>query len=149
MRIYLDTCCYSRIFDINSTGELPAEAKPILKIQKRIIKKDIELVTSFMLHYENYQVKEDKQRDKIDFFVKNFRTVYIGIDKIDELTKIVNKIVKSGIKYKDAYHIASSILSDCDYFVTFDKKILKYNSNEVKIINPVDFVEIMEGDKNE
>ena len=128
MRIYLDTCCYSRIFDINSTGELPAEAKPILKIQKSIIKKDIELVTSF---------------------VKNFRTVYIGIDKIDELTKIVNKIVKFGIKYKDAYHIASSILSDCDYFVTFDKKILKYNSNEVKIINPVDFVEIMEGDKNE
>ena len=25
-----------------------------------------------------------------------------------------------------AYHIASSILSDCDYFVTFDKKIVNY-----------------------
>lgn len=149
MRIYLDTCCYSRIFDTDTSGKLPVEAKFILKLQKMIIRKEIDLVTSFMLHYENYQVKADNQRDKINFFVKSFRTIYVGIDKVDELSKIVDKIIKFGIKQKDAYHIASSILTNCDYFITFDKKLLKFNSDEVKIINPADFIKILEGDKNE
>ena len=52
-------------------------------------------------------------------------------------------MLAAGIKIKDAYHIASAIVADCDYFVTVDKKLLKYISKEVKIVSPTEFVKIM------
>ena len=99
-----------------------------------------------MLHYEILQIKDNDKRDNIEFFIKMNRTIYIGIDYISKLDKKVENIIKSRIKHKDAYHIASAILADCDYFITFDKKILKYNPDEVKIINPVDFLKIWSDD---
>ena len=82
-------------------------------------------------------------------FIKNYRNIYVGVDKSDILAKKVENIIKFGVKHKDAYHIASAILANCDYFITFDKKILKFKSDEIKIINPIDFIKIIEGDKNE
>ena len=146
MRIYLDTCCYNRRFDKNIPDELIKEKLAIYKIQKQIVQKKIHLVTSFMLHYEILQIKNKKQRESIEMFIKNNRKIYIGINFIEILDKKVENIIKSGIKHKDAYHIASAILADCDYFITFDKKILKYNSDEVKIINPVDFLKVWSDD---
>ena len=115
-----------------------------MQIQKEIIKKNIELVTSFMLHYENYRKKNLKQRDKIDIFIKMHRKIYVGIESVEKLKIFAEKIMSSGIKIKDAYHIASAIFYECDYFITVDKKILKYFCDEIKIINPIDFVKILE-----
>ena len=65
----------------------------------------------------------------------------------DEITQDKNAVIaiqKEIIKKnKDAYHIASAILAECDFFVTVDKRLLKYSSEEIKIISPVDFVKIM------
>jgi len=47
---------------------------------------------------------------------------------------------KVGLKPKDSLHIACSILTECDYFITCDKRILKKDIKEVKTINPIDFV---------
>ena len=146
MRIYLDTCCYNRRFDNDISDDFTTEKRTIYEIQKKIVKNNVELATSFMLHYEILQIKDDDKRDNIEFFIKMNRTIYIGIDYISKLDKKVENIIKSGIKHKDAYHIASAILADCDYFITFDKKILKYNSDEVKIINPVDFLKVWSDD---
>ena len=149
MRIYLDTCCYNRRFDDKSLPTFSEESKAVFRISMKIVSKDLELVTSFMLHYENNCNKDTKQRDSIDIFIKNYRNIYVGVDKSDILAKKVENIIKFGVKHKDAYHIASAILANCDYFITFDKKILKFKSDEIKIINPIDFIKIIEGDKNE
>lgn len=148
MRIYLDTCCYNRRFDENIPDELIQEKLAMYKILKYIVKKKINLVTSFMLHYEILQIKIDKQRESINLFIKNNRKIYIGVEFIEILNKKVDKIIKSGIKHKDAYHLASAIFTECDYFVTFDKKLLKFKSDEISTINPVDFVKILEVDEN-
>lgn len=97
-----------------------------------------------MLHYENYRNKNADDRDKNDFFMKSYRNIYIGVEFVDDLKILVENILESGIKIKDAYHIASAILAECDFFITVDKRLLKYSSEKLKIINPVDFLKILE-----
>ena len=149
MRIYLDTCCYNRRFDENIPDDLIPEKLAMYKVQKLIVHKNIQLVTSFMLHYEILHIKNLKQRESIEMFVRINRKMYVGVEFIDILDKKVENIIKSGIKHKDAYHIASAIFTECDYFLTFDKKILKYNSDKMIILNPVDFVKLLEVDEND
>ena len=144
MRIYLDMCCYNRLFDESFSEEILLESKSVVKIQQKIIQKDFELATSFMLHYENYRKKNIKQREKIDFFIKMNRNIYVGIESVEELKILSEKIISSGIKEKDAYHLASAIFAKCDYFITVDKRILKFNSDKIKVINPVEFLKILE-----
>lgn len=57
--------------------------------------------------------------------------------------------MKTGVKMKDAYHIACAILSSCDYFLTTDDRLLKYNTSEIQMANPLEFVRRLEADLNE
>ena len=47
---------------------------------------------------------------------------------------------------KDAYHVACAIDSSCDYFLTTDNRLLKYHTNEILMLNPIDFVRRLEED---
>ena len=62
---------------------------------------------------------------------------------------MAKEIIAMGVKYKDAYHIASAILAQCDYFISTDKRLLKYKTDKIKPVNPVEFVSEMEDGKNE
>jgi len=48
----------------------------------------------------------------------------------------------NGIKVKDALHIASSIVMQCEYFITTDLFLIKKLANfaELKVVSPVDFI---------
>lgn len=97
-----------------------------------------------MLHYENYRKKNENQRNKIDFFIKSNRKIYVGIDSVESLKIFTDDFVSQGLKLKDAYHLASAIFANCDYFLTFDKKILKFSTDKIKILSPVDFMEVFQ-----
>ncbi len=58
------------------------------------------------------------------------------------------EVFKKGINAKDALHISCAIYSNCEYFITTDKKLLNKNNNieGIKILNPIEFVNEMEGD---
>ena len=137
-------CCYNRLFDKDSEEKISNDAKCVMKIQKEIIQKNLELVTSFMLHYENYQKKNKNHLERIDFFIKNHRTIYVGIDAVESLKIFADDFVSQGLKEKDAYHLASTVFANCDYFLTFDKKLLKFTTDKIKILNPVEFMEVYE-----
>ena len=145
MRIYLDNCCYNRHHDKKISDEIVADRNAVVAIQKEIIRKEIELVTSFMLHYENYQNKNVRDRNYNDFFIKNYKTIYVGVENLNELAEIIPRILECGVKIKDAYHIASAILTECDFFVTVDKKLLRVSLEEIRIINLVELAKILEG----
>lgn len=145
MRIYLDMCCYNRQFDNKFSKDILKDFNDVIKIQKEIVGGKVDLVTSFMLHYENYRKKDIRRRDKIDVFLKTYKKIYVGIDCVEDLKILSDKIVSGGIKIKDAYHIASAIFANCDYFITVDKKLTKYFCDEIKIITPGEFVKILEG----
>ena len=56
--------------------------------------------------------------------------------------------MKTGIKVKDAFHVACAIYSSCDYFLTTDDRLLKYCTTEIQMLNPIDFIRKLEGDWN-
>lgn len=60
-------------------------------------------------------------------------------------TVMANKIMETGVKYKDACHVASAIIAECDYLISTDKRLLKYKSDKIKLVNPIEFVGEMEG----
>lgn len=57
---------------------------------------------------------------------------------------MATEIMNTGIKYKDACHIACSLLGQCSYFITTDNRLLKYKNSNLKLINPIDFVRNLE-----
>lgn len=140
MRIYLDNCCHGRTFDDQKQEKINSETLAVIKIQNKIIANEFELVTSFILHYENGEKSDTKQKNEIENFYRTYRKIYIGVEFVDELKVLAEKIISSGVKEKDAYHVASAILAACDFFITVDDRLLKYNSDEIVLINPIDFV---------
>ena len=148
MRIYLDNCCYGRTFDDQKQEKINSETLAIIEIQNRIIENKIELATSFVLHYENGKKSDEEQMKIIDNFYRKHRKIYIGVEFAEKLKILVEKIMLSGVKEKDAYHVASAIFAECDFFITVDERLLKYNSEKIILVNPVDFIKNW-SDKNE
>jgi predicted nucleic acid-binding protein len=54
------------------------------------------------------------------------------------------EIMQKGIRSKDSLHIACALISKCEYFITTDTGILNKNIEGIQMINPIDFVRIME-----
>lgn len=53
--------------------------------------------------------------------------------------------MQKNIKPLDALHLACAINTKIDYFITVDDGILKYDTNEIKIFDPVMFIKYWEG----
>ena len=47
-------------------------------------------------------------------FVQEHTTEYIDVDKAEEIRQKAEDIMKTGIKMKDAYHVACAIYAGCD-----------------------------------
>jgi predicted nucleic acid-binding protein len=60
-------------------------------------------------------------------------------------------MIQKKIKPLDALHLSCAINAKADYFITVDDGILRYNTNEINIFDPITFIkhwEIQE-EKNE
>ena len=145
LRIYLDMCCYNRPYDNQSQARIAKEAQSKLHIQDLIVGGELELVGSYILDYECSCNPFEIRRSFIkDFMSKNIK-LYVGAERDDIITQMAKIIMGTGVKEKDAYHLASAMYSDCDFFLTTDKRLLKFKNNRINMINPIDFVEEMEG----
>ena len=53
MKVYLDNCCYNRPYDDQTQLRISLESQAKLFIQDLIRRGDVQLVDSYILHYEN------------------------------------------------------------------------------------------------
>ena len=144
MRVYLDNCCFGRPFDDQTFPRIVEETKATLIIQDEIKAGKIELATSYMLHYENLQCPRKPRREYVAQFLKSNTSIYISIGSAETVAAKADQFILTGIKQKDAYHVASAILAECNYFLTVDDRLLKLKSNEIVLLNPVEFVKFLE-----
>ncbi len=144
MLIYLDNCCYNRSYDNQAFVSIHIESQAKIFIQEQIKNGKIELATSYVLYYENSQNPFEIRKNTIEDFASNYETIYISKEKHNDAVNLSKTIEKSGIKHKDACHIACAILANCDYFITTDYRLLKYKTDLIKIINPTNFVKELE-----
>lgn len=62
------------------------------------------------------------------------------------ISKIADDAMKTGIKEKDAYHVACAVIVGCNYFVTTDDRLLKYQTEKINLVTPGEFIRRMEAD---
>ncbi|MGN0551996.1 MAG: type II toxin-antitoxin system VapC family toxin [Oscillospiraceae bacterium] len=144
VKVYLDTCCYNRPYDDQTQLRINLEAQAKLFIQKQIVDGKLDLIYSFISVYENSQNPFAIRKNAIFDFFSN-AVIYIDESNVEVIKQRAGEIMKTGIKTKDALHVSCAIEGKADYFVTTDIRLLKYSSDEVKIINPIDLITILEG----
>jgi predicted nucleic acid-binding protein len=142
LRVYLDNCCYNRPYDDQQQLKIELETKAKLFIQSLAIENKIHLVWSYILDYENSQNSHFQKTSAI----QNWQKIAIAdIDETSEIIEASKKIQEKGIKNADSLHIACAMYAGCNFFITVDKRIMKYESDKIRICDPVEFIRIWEG----
>jgi len=141
MRLYLDHCTFNRPFDKQGSIKVQLEISAKLHIQEQIKQEKYDLVWSYMSDLENSKNPNIENKKSIQIWedIAKYRC-----KSSKTILEIGKKIEEKGIRVKDALHIASAIESKCEYFITTDYGLLNKNIEEIKIINPIDFVREME-----
>ncbi|MCM1136410.1 MAG: hypothetical protein NC400_12650 [Clostridium sp.] len=144
MKIYLDNCSYNRPYDDQSQMRIYLETQAKLHIQDMIRERKLELVASYVLDYENSKNRSLQKKMTIGKFIEDYATWYVSDRKKDEIEIYAIAIMETGIKEKDAYHVACAIIAGCDYFITTDDRLLKYHSEKIDLVTPGEFIRKME-----
>ncbi len=147
LRIYLDNCCFNRPFDSQDELKVYLETQAKLFIQTLIKSSKVELASSYVLLFENSRNPYESRKLSIRSFLVYNTSCFVSEEQNDEVIRIATPIIETGIKKNDAFHVASAIISKCDYFITTDKRLLKYTDERIKLMNPIDFLDIWEEDK--
>ena len=134
MRLYLDICTFNRPFDDQNQLKIKLETEAKLFIQQGIKNGIYELVWSYILEYENSQNKYDDRRNAILSW-KNIAKIYC-IEN-DEIIEYAENLKKKNIRTKDALHIACSVYTKSNYFITTDRQLFNLKLNDIRIINPM------------
>jgi len=142
MKIYLDNCSYNRPFDDQSQMKIRLETEAKLYIQSGVRVGRYSLVWSYMLDFENNGNPYEEKQKAISPW-KAIANEYCPSSH--EILSAGTTYMGYGIKAKDALHLACAVESNCDYFITTDKKLLNKNIDGIRIINPIDFIRETEG----
>ena len=140
LKIYLDNCCYNRPYDDQSQIRISLEAQAKIYIQTMIEAGKFELVSSYMLIYENSRNRIETKRKAIEQFIKDNTAIYIDDSYSEEVEHVAIEIQQTSVKSADAIHVACAILAKCDFFITTDDRLLKYKSDLISIVDPVEFI---------
>lgn len=147
MKVYLDMCCYNRPYDDQSQLSVAMEAQSKLHIQSLIKEGKIDLIGSYTLDFEVSRNPYEMRKQAILRFIRANMKGYVGYERAEIIQTMADEIMKTGIKEKDACHVASALYAGCDYFISTDKRLLKYKSDKLKLVTPIEFVTETEGEK--
>jgi len=139
--IYLDTCCYSRLFDGKASPEVTTEAGRIQHIIQNRFSGVYIIVGSGIVTTEIRQNPDTKERRIIE---RLYNTIISGKAKASARRRTrAAELETKGLKTMDARHLAAAESMDADYLLTVDKEFLKKasrpNFTTVKVINPILF----------
>jgi len=137
LRVYLDNCCYNRPYDDQTQIRISLEAQSKLYIQDLIRQGKIELASSYMSNYECSKNPYIMRRETILSFMETYTKVYISEKSQDAVETAAKAIVETGVKFKDACHVAAAIYGTCDYFISTDDRLLKYQSDKIILLSPI------------
>ena len=96
-------------------------------------------MNSSVIEYENSKNPFIERKFWIEKILSK-ATIYQKITP--EIKKLAKEIEKQGISPLDSLHLASAIASKVDYFITCDYFLIKRYKNKLKVINPIDFIQI-------
>jgi len=141
MRLYLDNCSFNRPYDDLSLFKNFLEAEAKMHIQKEILQERFELVWSYIMDYEVSFNPFPERKSQISKW-KGIAAIFIA--ESESVLTMAGTFIAQSLKPHDALHLACATEAKCDYFITTDSKILKTPVDSIRIINPINFVQLME-----
>jgi len=144
VRIYLDTCVWSRPFDSQSNARIIKETEAFFEIAWKTDAGELEIVGSDVLFAELEDIEDEEKRSKIFLLAKKgiSNSVKLG-DDIRDTALEIEKVCRS--YGPDSLHVASAIFGKAVFFVTTDDNLLKKKDCikqkfKIDVINPINFV---------
>ncbi|MBI3378036.1 MAG: PIN domain-containing protein [Nitrospirae bacterium] len=135
---------YNRPFDDQSQVRIRLETIAIFSILQKIKNKELTLLWSFMIDYENSLNPYDDVRQEIEMAVS---LASESITPDESVLTAATEFESKGITPRDSMHLACALKGKAEYFLTCDDKLIKKASAlgmNIKIINPLRFIENME-----
>ena len=112
------------------------EAQAKLEIQQQIRDGKLDLAASYILEAENAVNPFATKRTDIQSFIDHYTKIFVS-DRMDaKVRQKAEEIMKSGVKLMDACHAVCAMISDCDLFLTTDRRLLKYHTDKIRLMNP-------------
>ena len=87
------------------------------------------------------------RKQAIERFIRDNADLYVGEERDGDISVLAKEIMKTGVKEKDAYHVACAVFAKCDYFISTDIRLLKYKTSGIRLITPCDFITETEGER--
>ena len=141
LRIYLDNCCYNRLFDDRSNIKNYLEREAVLIIMQKAFDGEFELVGSDILNIEIGNISNPEKRKNVEGVYNAL--VADNIEVNDSIEKRATEIRKlSNIKAFDSLHLASAE-EGADVLITTDIKFLRNSQRlqpKIEVKNPIVFV---------
>ena len=144
LKIYMDNCCLARPFDDLTQMIIRNEADAKMYIQSLVKFDSVSLYSSYMLYFEISGIPTESNREHITKFVSDYSAVYIDEEYENEIVPLATEIMDTGVRRKDSIHLACALIAGCDYLITTDKRMLKYKTEKLKVVNPIEFVTMWE-----
>ena len=143
LMVYLDNCMFNRPFDDQASLRVRIETEAKLYVQQQIKQGQLRLIWSYILDFENAQNPFQERRQAIQ---KWRQLSSQDIEQTDQILNMAQHVTQTGIKAKDALHVACAIAGQADYFLSTDDKLLRRLAtlNLLPAMNPVDFLQVLE-----
>lgn len=119
------------------------ETQAKLYIQAKIKEGLYSLVWSYIMDYENGRNPYEEKRRAISPW-KQIASECI-LEETEDILIFAESLSEKGIKTYDDFHIACAVYAKCEFYLTTDKKLLNTPVPEIKIVDPIKFVNEMEG----
>lgn len=139
MRIYLDNSFLNRPFDDPDIGTNKLEGEVLSLIIKLSQKKKLNIVSSSVIEYENSLNKLPERKLFVKEILKNAKN-YQNADE-DIRVRAEHLVEKVKIAPVDALHLASAEQAKVDIFITCDYNLIKRYKGNMKVINPLEFIQ--------
>ena len=145
LKIYLDNCCYGRLFDDLTQTKIYLESKAVESILLLYEKRELIIYTSQAAVFEFSNITDLSKKRQIEDLYNA-----LSLKNIEYSELIKNRAVELrsyNIKDMDSLHIAFAESAEADYFITTDKFLLSVEKRvtlKTKIISPIDFIMEME-----
>ncbi len=139
MKVYLDNCCYNRVFDDRSNIKNYLEREAILIVMQKAFDNELQIVGSDILKVEMSKIRNEDKRNNVEglyhaLVVNSVKTTYEISQRAVQIREASN------IRNFDSLHLASAEV-ETDVLLTTDMKFLKNSqrvNTKIAVKNPIE-----------
>jgi predicted nucleic acid-binding protein len=142
MKLYLDTCCWCRVYDDQKITRNAAEAIAIMSAIETCRLTGYHIVGSTAVTYEIRNIKDPLKRAAVEcLYLSNIDERAVISAK--EITR-AQSLYSQGVGKNDSFHLAAAEAGGVDILMTtdddFEEIIAEKSLSIVRVINPMKFL---------